>query len=47
MDLKARLWTIPAARMKGGKTHIVPLSEPCPRWLRRRARTMISVKAND
>jgi integrase len=28
IDLKARLWTIPAARMKGGREHRVPLSEP-------------------
>lgn len=27
IDLKARLWTIPAARMKGNKEHWVPLSE--------------------
>lgn len=26
LDLKAELWTIPAARMKMGKVHIVPLS---------------------
>lgn len=26
VDLGARTWTIPAARMKAGKTHIVPLS---------------------
>jgi integrase len=28
LDLKARTWTIPAARAKNGKAHIVPLSEP-------------------
>lgn len=28
LDLKAALWTIPAARMKMGKVHIVPLSQP-------------------
>lgn len=27
IDLKARLWTIPAARMKAGKAHKVPLSD--------------------
>ena len=27
IDLRRRLWTIPAARMKGRKTHIVPLSD--------------------
>ena len=26
-DLKAKLWTVPAERMKGGRAHIVPLSE--------------------
>jgi integrase len=26
-DLEARLWTVPAARMKGGREHRVPLSE--------------------
>ena len=28
VDLKAKLWSIPAARMKAGKVHSVPLSEP-------------------
>jgi integrase len=28
IDEKARLWTIPAERMKGGREHRVPLSEP-------------------
>lgn len=28
LDLEAALWTIPAARMKMGKVHIVPLSQP-------------------
>lgn len=27
-DLKQALWTIPPGRMKGGRTHIVPLSAP-------------------
>lgn len=27
MDLQARLWTIPAARMKAGKEHVVPLCD--------------------
>ena len=27
VDLTAKLWTIPAARMKGGKEHRVPLSD--------------------
>jgi integrase len=28
IDAEARLWTIPAERMKGGREHRVPLSEP-------------------
>jgi integrase len=28
IDLAEKLWTIPAARMKGGREHRVPLSEP-------------------
>jgi integrase len=28
IDLKAKVWTIPAERMKAGKEHRVPLSEP-------------------
>ncbi|RNC96341.1 MAG: site-specific integrase [Oricola sp.] len=28
IDLERRLWTIPADRMKGKRTHLVPLSEP-------------------
>ena len=28
IDLEARLWTIPASRMKVGKEHVVPLSTP-------------------
>lgn len=28
IDLDAKLWTIPAERMKAGKAHVVPLSEP-------------------
>jgi integrase len=28
IDLEARLWTVPAARMKAGREHRVPLSEP-------------------
>lgn len=33
VDLDARLWTIPAARMKGGKTHRVPLTDEMLRIL--------------
>lgn len=28
LDLEAALWTIPAERMKAGREHVVPLSEP-------------------
>jgi integrase len=34
IDLDAKVWTIPAARMKGGKTHRVPLSAPALALLR-------------
>jgi integrase len=34
IDLKAALWTIPAARMKSGREHRVPLSKPAIRLLR-------------
>jgi integrase len=34
IDLQAKLWTIPAARMKAGKVHRVPLSEPAIRLLK-------------
>ena len=28
IDMDARLWTIPAKRMKAGKAHVIPLSKP-------------------
>lgn len=34
IDLKAKLWTIPAARMKANKTHRVPLSDPAVKLLK-------------
>lgn len=34
IDLDARLWTAPAAHMKAGQTHRVPLSEPAVALLR-------------
>ena len=34
IDLHAKLWTIPAERMKAGKKHCVPLSEPAIRLLK-------------
>ena len=36
IDLEARLWTIPGERMKKGKAHRVPLSEPAVEMLKRR-----------
>jgi integrase len=38
IDLEAREWTIPAGRMKAGKEHVVPLSEPCVAILERVAK---------
>lgn len=35
IDLDNALWTIPAERMKAGREHIVPLSEPAVRLFRR------------
>jgi integrase len=35
VDFDASLWTIPAERMKAKREHIVPLSEPAARILRR------------
>ena len=32
-DLDGRLWTIPAARMKGAREHQIPLSDPAVRIL--------------
>jgi integrase len=34
VDMEARLWTVPAERMKMGKEHVVPLSEPALAVLR-------------
>jgi integrase len=36
IDLEGRLWTIPAERMKAGREHRVPLSEPAAAILRAR-----------
>ena len=35
-DLENAVWTIPAARMKAGETHVVPLSAPVVALLRKR-----------
>lgn len=37
IDLEAGLWTVPAARMKAGKPHVVPLSPPALRVFGRAA----------
>jgi len=37
IDLEKATWTIPAERMKAGKTHVVPLSPPALRVFRRAA----------
>lgn len=34
IDMEACLWTLPGTRMKAGKTHRVPLSDPCITILR-------------
>ena len=38
IDLKAKLWTIPGERMKGGKTHKVPLTSAAVKLLRSQPR---------
>ena len=43
IDLEGRLWTIPAERMKGGREHRVPLSEPALAILR----AMAEVRTGD
>lgn len=35
LDLEAALWTVPAARMKGGREHVVPLSKQAVRLFER------------
>lgn len=42
IDLAAKLWTIPAARMKSGKEHRVPLSPPAVDIVRKQEKTRIS-----
>jgi integrase len=37
VDLDAKTWTVPAERMKAGKAHVVPLSEPAAAVFRRTA----------
>jgi integrase len=38
VDLDAGIWTIPAARMKAGKEHVVPLSKPAIALLKKQPR---------
>lgn len=35
LDLDQRVWTVPADRMKAGRAHRVPLSDPCLKILKR------------
>jgi integrase len=39
VDLKARTWTVPAERMKGGRAHVVPLSDSALALLKNLPRT--------
>ncbi|MEO0544949.1 MAG: integrase arm-type DNA-binding domain-containing protein [Pseudomonadota bacterium] len=39
IDLDEALWTIPGRRMKAGRTHVVPLSEPAIDLLRKLSKT--------
>ena len=43
IDLKARVWTVPAERMKAGKPHRVPLSSQAE-WVLRAAREAIRLR---
>ena len=40
IDLAKKLWTVPAAKMKGGKAHVVPLSPVALAVLERKARVL-------
>jgi integrase len=42
IDLEARIWRVPAERMKAGKEHTVPLSEPAVALLRKLAAVRVS-----
>lgn len=42
INLKERIWTIPAGRMKAGKQHVVPLSEAALAILRRMQREKLN-----
>ena len=43
VDLKTKMWTVPANRMKGGREHRVPLSDAAVAVLQR----MLQVRQND
>jgi integrase len=43
IDLKTKMWTVPGDRMKGGREHRVPLSDPAVAVLQR----MLAVREND
>jgi integrase len=42
VDLEAKVWTVPGARMKGGREHQVPLSPRCVTILRRMSKARVS-----
>lgn len=46
IDLGAALWTLPAARMKAGREHRVPLSEPVLALLQEKAKLRTSTAPN-
>ena len=45
IDLEAKLWTVPAARMKAGREHRVPLSEPALEILERQREAWFEIEA--
>jgi integrase len=42
VDLEAKVWTVPGARMKGGREHRVPLSPRCAAILRQMSKARVS-----
>ncbi|WP_221793428.1 tyrosine-type recombinase/integrase [Aquisediminimonas sediminicola] len=46
INLEAKQWTIPAERMKAGKEHIVPLSEPALAILKRMHEARTGIKSD-
>ncbi|WP_199170550.1 site-specific integrase [Caulobacter sp. FWC2] len=45
IDLDARVWTVPASRMKAGREHRVPLSEPALEILERQREAWFEIEA--